>query len=66
MTCGCGSHSVYLLLTLTIRFIYVIPLFVWILTSLIVFGLRFIQPVVSLLTFVKGALILVTVSLSRE
>ena len=41
---------------------YVIPLFVWVLTIFIVFGLNCIQPIVSLLTFVKGTLILATVS----
>ena len=39
-----------------------IPVFVWVLTFCIVFALKFIQPIVSILTFVKGSLILATVS----
>ncbi|XP_074657904.1 uncharacterized protein LOC141910911 [Tubulanus polymorphus] len=40
---------------------YVIPVFVWILTFAIVFGFRFIKPLISLMTFVKGSLLLATV-----
>ncbi|XP_035827472.1 uncharacterized protein LOC101853253 isoform X3 [Aplysia californica] len=39
---------------------YVIPVFVWVLTTAIVFALSLIQPVVSVLTFVKGSLLLGT------
>ena len=42
---------------------YVIPVFVWVLAFAIVFALQMIQPVVSLLTFAKGSLLLATVSL---
>ncbi|XP_060068774.1 uncharacterized protein LOC132548892 [Ylistrum balloti] len=41
--------------------IYVIPVFVWVLTLAIVFALRFVQPVVSVFTFFKGSLLLGTV-----
>ncbi|CAD5118273.1 DgyrCDS6990 [Dimorphilus gyrociliatus] len=47
-----------------IRFFYVIPLFVWVLTFAIIFGLNFIQPVVSLLTLAKGILLLATVAVT--
>ncbi|XP_052215760.1 uncharacterized protein LOC127834164 isoform X2 [Dreissena polymorpha] len=40
---------------------YIIPMFVWVLSLLIVFALQFIQPVVSVLTFFKGSLLLGTV-----
>ena len=41
---------------------YVIPVFVWVLTLAIVFALQCIQPVVSILTFAKGTVLLGTVS----
>ena len=41
--------------------VYVIPVFVWLLTLSILFALRVIQPVVSVLTFLKGSLLLATV-----
>ena len=44
------------------RHFYVIPVFVWVLTLSIVFALRIIQPIISLLTFVKGSVLLATVS----
>ncbi|XP_069103802.1 uncharacterized protein [Argopecten irradians] len=44
-----------------IKYVYVIPFFVWILTFAIVFALKFIQPVVSVFTFFKGSLLLGTV-----
>ena len=40
---------------------YIIPIFVWVLTFAIVFALQLIQPVVSVLTFFKGSLLLGTV-----
>ncbi|ELT97778.1 hypothetical protein CAPTEDRAFT_210177 [Capitella teleta] len=40
---------------------YVIPVFVWVLTFAIVFALSIIQPLVSVLTFAKGSLLLATV-----
>ena len=43
--------------------VYIIPVFVWTLTAAIIFALQFIQPVVSILTFLKGSLLLGTVSL---
>ena len=43
--------------------IYVIPVFVWLLTLAILFALKVIQPVVSVLTFLKGSLLLATVRL---
>ncbi|KAK3586499.1 hypothetical protein CHS0354_033522 [Potamilus streckersoni] len=39
----------------------VIPVFVWVLTFLILFALQLIQPIVSVLTFFKGSLLLGTV-----
>ncbi|XP_053404863.1 uncharacterized protein LOC128558721 [Mercenaria mercenaria] len=42
---------------------YIIPVFVWVLTFSIVFALQLIQPVVSILTFFKGSLLLGTVSI---
>ncbi|KAI0214375.1 hypothetical protein LSAT2_000531 [Lamellibrachia satsuma] len=44
-----------------IRDVYVIPVFVWVLAFAIVFALQIIQPVVALLTFAKGSLLLGTV-----
>ena len=41
---------------------YIIPIFVWVLTFCIVFALKYVQPVVSVLTFFKGSLLLGTVS----
>lgn len=38
-----------------------IPVFVWVLTCCIVFALQYVQPVVSVLTFFKGSLLLGTV-----
>ena len=46
------------------RDVYVIPVFVWVLAFAIVFALQVIQPVVALLTFAKGSLLLATVSLA--
>ncbi|CAL1545532.1 unnamed protein product, partial [Lymnaea stagnalis] len=43
---------------------YVIPLFVWVLTMAIVFALQLIQPVISILTFVKGSLLLGTAAVT--
>ncbi|XP_059143831.1 uncharacterized protein LOC131931145 isoform X2 [Physella acuta] len=43
-----------------IEHIYVIPVFVWVLTLVILFGLQLIQPVISILTFLKGSLLLGT------
>ncbi|BFZ00726.1 hypothetical protein BsWGS_03766 [Bradybaena similaris] len=43
-----------------IHHFYVIPVFVWVLTLAIVFALQLIKPVVSLLTFIKGTLLLGT------
>ena len=43
---------------------YVIPVFVWVLTLAIVFALQLIQPVISVLTFIKGSVLLATVSVS--
>ncbi|KAL3846428.1 hypothetical protein ACJMK2_017420, partial [Sinanodonta woodiana] len=40
---------------------HVIPVFVWVLTFLILFALQLIQPIVSVLTFFKGSLLLGTV-----
>ncbi|VDI35209.1 Hypothetical predicted protein [Mytilus galloprovincialis] len=44
-----------------VDFRYVIPLFVWICTFAVVFALQLVQPVVSVLTFFKGSLLLGTV-----
>ena len=44
------------------RHYYVIPVFVWVLTLAIVFGLQLIQPIISVLTFIKGSVLLATVS----
>ncbi|KAL5005410.1 hypothetical protein ScPMuIL_018866 [Solemya velum] len=44
-----------------INYFFVIPVFVWVLTFAVVFALRFIQPIVSILTFFKGTLLLATV-----
>lgn len=44
-----------------INYRYVIPVFVWVLTFCIVFALKYVQPVVSVLTFFKGSLLLGTV-----
>lgn len=44
-----------------INYRYIIPVFVWLLTFAIVFALQLIQPVVSVLTFFKGSLLLGTV-----
>lgn len=55
---------IYSLLLLSIfSHFYVIPVFVWVLTLAIVFALQLIKPVVSLLTFIKGTLLLGTVSI---
>lgn len=45
-------------------FYYVIPVFVWVLTFAIIFALNLIQPIVSLLTFAKGSLLLATVAVT--
>ncbi len=45
--------------------VYVIPVFVWVLTFFIVFALQIIQPIVSILTFAKGSLLLATVSVYK-
>ncbi|GFR96430.1 hypothetical protein ElyMa_002721100, partial [Elysia marginata] len=45
---------------LGINYFYVIPVFVTVLTAAIVFALQLIQPVVSVLTFLKGSLLLGT------
>ncbi|RUS75531.1 hypothetical protein EGW08_016699 [Elysia chlorotica] len=45
---------------LGINYYYIIPVFVTVLTSAIVFALQLIQPVVSVLTFLKGSLLLGT------
>lgn len=42
-------------------FFFVIPVFVWVLAFAVVFALEVIQPIVSLLTFAKGSLLLATV-----
>ncbi|KAK7090005.1 hypothetical protein V1264_009868 [Littorina saxatilis] len=39
---------------------YVIPVFVWVLTFAIVFALQLIQPIISILTFLKGSVLLAT------
>lgn len=44
-----------------VDFRYVIPIFVWICTFAVVFALQLVQPVVSVLTFFKGSLLLGTV-----
>ncbi|KAK3095519.1 hypothetical protein FSP39_015594 [Pinctada imbricata] len=44
-----------------VNYFYVIPVFVWVLTLAIVFALHLVQPVVSILTFFKGSLLLGTV-----
>lgn len=49
---------------LGINYIYVIPVFVWVLTFLIVFALQLVQPLVSVLTFFKGSLLLGTVAVT--
>ncbi|KAL8583222.1 hypothetical protein ACOMHN_013777 [Nucella lapillus] len=43
-----------------INHFYVIPVFVWILTFTIVLALQLIQPVISVLTFIKGSVLLAT------
>jgi len=43
-------------------FRYVIPVFVWVGSFAIVFAQQLVQPVVSVLTFFKGSLLLGTVS----
>ncbi|KAK3727244.1 hypothetical protein RRG08_049871 [Elysia crispata] len=45
---------------LGINYYYIIPVFVTVLTTAIVFALQLIQPVVSVLTFLKGSLLLGT------
>lgn len=47
-----------------ISHVYLIAPFVWILTIVIVLAFRFIQPIVSLLTFGKGSLLLATVMIT--
>lgn len=47
-----------------VSFFYVIPVFVWVLTFAIIFALNLIQPIVSLLTFAKGSLLLATVAVT--
>ncbi|XP_052784887.1 uncharacterized protein LOC128220506 isoform X2 [Mya arenaria] len=54
-----GSEAYGALIGIDYRFI--IPVFVWVLTLAIVFALKFIQPIVSVLTFFKGSLLLGTV-----
>ncbi|XP_048745678.2 uncharacterized protein LOC125658456 isoform X2 [Ostrea edulis] len=49
---------------LGINYLYVIPVFVWVLSFLIVFALQLVQPVVSILTFFKGSLLLGTVAVT--
>nr|XP_022343426.1 uncharacterized protein LOC111136680 [Crassostrea virginica] len=49
---------------LGINYVYVIPVFVWVLTFLIVFALQLVQPLVSILTFFKGSLLLGTVAVT--
>ncbi|XP_024909985.1 uncharacterized protein LOC103376826 [Cynoglossus semilaevis] len=49
---------------LNVRHIYIIPAFTWILTLAILLGHKFIQPVTSLLTLLKGILLIVTVAVT--
>ncbi|XP_070538677.1 uncharacterized protein [Ptychodera flava] len=44
--------------------LYVIPVFVWVLAFAIVFARSCIQPVVSVLTFIKGSLLVATVAVT--
>ncbi|XP_033637499.1 uncharacterized protein LOC117298379 isoform X1 [Asterias rubens] len=44
-----------------IKYIYVIPIFVWVLSLAIVFAQKFVQPVVSLMTLAKGGVLVATV-----
>ncbi|PIK48626.1 hypothetical protein BSL78_14503 [Apostichopus japonicus] len=46
---------------LGINFIYIIPVFVWVQALAIVFAQKFIHPVVSILTFFKGSVLVATV-----
>lgn len=55
----------YLLIILfhfPLSFIYIIPVFVWVQALAIVFAQKFIHPVVSILTFFKGSVLVATVS----
>ncbi|XP_034438052.1 uncharacterized protein si:ch211-51h4.2 [Hippoglossus hippoglossus] len=49
---------------LNVSHIYVIPAFTWILTLAILLGHRFIQPITSVLTLLKGILLMVTVAVT--
>ncbi|XP_022093872.1 uncharacterized protein LOC110981030 isoform X2 [Acanthaster planci] len=46
---------------LNIKYLYVIPVFVWVLSLAIVFAQKFVQPFVSLLTLAKGGVLVATV-----
>ncbi|XP_055868973.1 uncharacterized protein LOC106070099 isoform X1 [Biomphalaria glabrata] len=47
-----------------VRHIYVIPVFVWVLTASVLFAVGLIQPVVSILTLFKGLLLLGTTTIT--
>lgn len=46
---------------LRVDFIYIIPVFVWLQSLAIVFAQQFIHPIVSILTFFKGSVLVATV-----
>ncbi|CAC5371967.1 unnamed protein product [Mytilus coruscus] len=58
---GCGFKQCFEIILFLQFFRYVIPIFVWICTFAVVFALQLVQPVVSVLTFFKGSLLLGTV-----
>nr|KAG5699603.1 hypothetical protein BaRGS_000719 [Batillaria attramentaria] len=57
---GCGFQQAFDVLIILQFHFYVIPVFVWVLTFAIIFALRLIQPVISVLTFIKGTVLLAT------
>ncbi|WAR28758.1 hypothetical protein MAR_014462 [Mya arenaria] len=57
----CGLRQFFDIILVLQFYRFIIPVFVWVLTLAIVFALKFIQPIVSVLTFFKGSLLLGTV-----
>ncbi|XP_025079220.1 uncharacterized protein LOC112555176 isoform X2 [Pomacea canaliculata] len=56
----CGIQQMFDALIILQFHFYVIPVFVWLLTLGIIFAIHLIQPVVSILTFLKGSVLLAT------
>lgn len=60
--CLAGSEAFAELLKVNV--LYAIPVFCWVLSLVVVFAMKIVQPFVSFLTFCKGTMLLVTVVLT--